>query len=497
MIFTEIMRCNGEVSKDNTMNIKIHNNTFATLLEQFTGSIIDLDNNMSINERLLKNTIEQMEKLFYKNGMQKLSVVALICDSPVFFIISFFSLIKYGVIPVLLSKKTTKHELEILDKDITIQYILTDTNNWDEAEYKSYPINCLNYIGLLYVKDQQENIYCDLKGMILQPTSGTTGMLKLCVRDEYGCIAEPVNHAHTVKYIPSSIFCPLPLNHAYGFGTAFLQTMISSSNLFVCNEVNPKKIIRSFNENKIELFTGIPAIYDLINKTRTDKRISIPEKLYTAGSPLDKALSEKFYYNFHKYIHSSYGSTETGEMCIELEDGIFKTGNVGKPLKYTEISIKENEAVKDILVKNPSFMVGYLENGYIKKPDFNENGWYITGDLGTIEKEGRITIMGRSKNIINVFGVKVNPFEVEQVIKTFPNVDDVFVFAGKHRSGSDLVYALIQCREDIDVNVEEIKKYCDKLLTSQKIPTKIKVTQHMPRNSSGKIVREEVGKYFE
>jgi|GEM_PF-4105925 len=469
----------------------IHKITYHTLLEKFYGSIYDVDRKLLMDESGLKKAIESLSRQIYDFGVKNSDRVVLSCLSPVFFIISFFSLLRINAVPVLLPGQITLYELNLLDNQGDFLCVISDQDRWKDSFSTHQPLTFSDYEGYLYLIKNETKPLKELSGMICQPTSGTTGTVKICVRDEYGCIAEPVNHAKTVECRPASIYCPLALNHAYGFGTAFLQAFLSSSMLYLSSSVNPRTIINLFHEKAIDLFTATSNIVELLSEAKISKEIFIPRYIYTAGSPLEKSVAGNFYQRFNKNVFASYGSTETGEMCIERIEGIYETGNVGKPLAYTKIRLKADEEYQYIQVSNPSQMFGYLnEKGLIEKPFLEEGIWHSTGDVGHEDSAGRILVQGRKNNLINVFGKKVNPTEVECFIKTINGVKDVAVFAGHHRSGSELVYALVQCSDSL--KIEDIITKCKHNLMHYKVPVKIKRVAEIPRNISGKLIKNKI-----
>ena len=136
-------------------------------------------------------------------------------------------------------------------------------------------------------------------------------------------------------------------------------------------------------------------------------------------------------------------------------------------------------------------MVGYLNpDGTIDKSLIREGNYFPTGDLGYFDEQGRLILQGRLKNMINVFGIKVNPVEVEKVIREIEGVTDVYVYAGKHRSGSDLVFAEVSGSKDLTES--NIIEYCRNKMTMQKVPSKVFLVDKVPRNASGKIIRDRL-----
>lgn len=268
-------------------------------------------------------------------------------NSGIAFILNFFAVLELEAIPVLLSKNSHFYELEALSGIYGFNWLVTDVFNTEDRDFfKTPPIHFHheNYSWTLLKINDKARLYSDLTGTILQPTSGSTGEVKLCVRDESGCLAEPLNHIESVNMMErETVLCPLPLNHAYGFGTAMLVSLLTSSDLLLMNEFNPRKLIRVFSEYRITIFTAVPAMLDLLTKIKIAGTIEMARNVLSAGAMLEEEVARNFYHRFNRYIQPSYGSTETGEICIEREKFIGITGSVGTPLARTKVRIEKNE----------------------------------------------------------------------------------------------------------------------------------------------------------
>ena len=178
---------------------------FMACFEQYKGTITDISTNTIISSDRLKVMEKKSVSILKAYGIVKLDKVALVLKSPVVFIINFFAVIEIGAIPVLLSKMTTKYELDCYDKLYGIHWIITDA-------YEECVCSVDNYRWCIKQINKNAIYQPELKRTILQPTSGSSGKPNMCVRDEYGCFAEPQNHLETTSFADrSKIYCPLPL----------------------------------------------------------------------------------------------------------------------------------------------------------------------------------------------------------------------------------------------------------------------------------------------
>jgi acyl-CoA synthetase (AMP-forming)/AMP-acid ligase II len=176
------------------------------------------------------------------------------------------------------------------------------------------------------------------------------------------------------------------------------------------------------------------------------------------------------------------------------EQGILPTGCVGRPMEGVEARVAPiadaaelAPGVGRVMIRSSSMMSGYMTPQGIDSTAIND-GWLETGDLGRIDERGRIQLVGREKEIINVFGMKVVPSEVEEVIATMPGVREVKVYAAVHRSGSEVVQAAVAGT----IDVAQVRQHCEAHLAPYKRPQVVHIVEALPRSPLGKILRDQL-----
>ena len=142
-----------------------------------------------------------------------------------------------------------------------------------------------------------------------------------------------------------------------------------------------------------------------------------------------------------------------------------------------------------LFVRSSSMMVGYLDElGRISRPF--EDGWFETGDLARIDESGSIDLRGRDSEVINVFGLRVVPCEVEEAITQLPGVVEVKVYAGEHSWGTQIVKAAVAVQGDI--TEADLRAHCEQHLVYYKRPQMITLVPALPRGPTGKINRSQL-----
>jgi len=161
--------------------------------------------------------------------------------------------------------------------------------------------------------------------------------------------------------------------------------------------------------------------------------------------------------------------------------------------KLESLSTEQSSATAErpgrVCIRSRSLMAGYLTRDGIDTTPI-EGGFFETGDLGYRDEAGRIHLIAREKEVINVFGMKVIPGEVEAVLARHPEVTDVKVYAGTHRSGSQVVKAAVAGPPTLEV--ASLKAHCREHLVPYKRPETIVVMERLPRSPTGKIIKSEL-----
>ena len=189
-----------------------------------------------------------------------------------------------------------------------------------------------------------------------------------------------------------------------------------------------------------------------------------------------------------------YGSTETGVIAITPPNHEADADCVGSVVNEVSVEIRPckgtnwRDGFGRVYVRSTSMMAGYVVPGGIDRSQVVD-GWFTPGDLGEFDHAGELHLNGRETEVINVFGAKVVPSEVEEVIRMLPEVAEAKVYAGQS-SGSQFVKAAIVAQSPIDG--ARIRPHCRKHLVYYKQPEAITFLDALPRTPTGKIIRERL-----
>lgn len=204
-------------------------------------------------------------------------------------------------------------------------------------------------------------------------------------------------------------------------------------------------------------------------------------------------------------LYNFYGQTEVAPLATVLKphDQLRKTGSAGKPALHVETKIVDesgNEVpighIGEIVHRSSHIMIGYFKDEEKTRSAF-QGGWFHSGDLGSMDEEGYITVVDRKKDMIKTGGENVASREIEEWMYQHPKVSEVAVIGIPHPYWIEAVTAIVVANAGEEIETEELLQFCKKGLSSFKVPKFVVVTDQLPRNPSGKIVKRELRRQYQ
>jgi long-chain acyl-CoA synthetase len=252
----------------------------------------------------------------------------------------------------------------------------------------------------------------------------------------------------------------------------------------------PERLLEDARAVGARVFPGVPFMFAfLADHPPRDGWPPTLTTLLSAGAPLERATAARFRARFGIKIHSFYGTTETGGICYDEGDDEVADGTVGRPLNSVHVSLVPHEDAPPgggrVFVRGPAVATAYADAG---DPDVFADGGFLTGDLGAFDAQGRLVLSGRVSPFVNVAGRKVQPAEVEQVLRELAGVVDVRVIGiADARRGEQLVAFLVM--RTTPPSVIDLRRFCASRLASYKIPRLFVFPDRIPLTSRGKTDR--------
>jgi malonyl-CoA/methylmalonyl-CoA synthetase len=261
----------------------------------------------------------------------------------------------------------------------------------------------------------------------------------------------------------------LPIFHTHGLFVAINTSMIAGSSIRFIEGFNIDYIIKSLNNST--LLMGVPTFYTrLLNDERLSKELTKNMRLFISGSaPLLRETHENFEKITGHKILERYGMTETNMNTSNPYKEERKAGSVGKPLKNIIVRVvnSENEKVLKsgeigmIQVKGPNVFKGYLNMPDKTQESFTKDGFFISGDLGSFDEDGYLSITGRNKDLIISGGYNIYPKEIEDIINSFDKVIECAVFGINDEDLGEVPVAVVVMKQN-ENDTLSLKGYVEK-----------------------------------
>ena len=267
---------------------------------------------------------------------------------------------------------------------------------------------------------------------------------------------------------------------------------------------DPDLILDLIQKESVTVFFGVPTMFQMLMDSPkfADTDFSAVRFMISGGAPLGENIFDGFKIQKSVRIHEGYGLTEVGPNCF-LGNG--KLGTIGQPVPYLDVKLVDSGGREvpqgeegEILLKGPNVCAGYLN-----KPDITEKtiqkGWFHTGDLGRIDGDGHMAIVGRLKDMIISGGANIYPAEVELAVETHPAVAGCAVIGVPDPKWGEVGKAIVELRPGASLTFSELTEHLEDRLGKFKRPKYLVVVDALPRTpASGKvqkfILKEEYGK---
>jgi oxalate---CoA ligase len=332
-------------------------------------------------------------------------------------------------------------------------------------------------------------------------TSGTTSRPKIVPLAQRNLCASATHIARTLQFGPTD--CGLnimPLFHIHGLIAGVLAPLAAGSQVFCTPGFNALKFFGWMEEAKPTWYTAVPTMHQAI-VSRASKNADVIARyplrfVRSSSSSMPPQVIREIEAAFNAPLIESYGMTEaTHQMASNpLPPAVRKPGSVGVAAG-PEIAILDDDggvlpqgAVGEIAIRGPNVTTGYESNAKANAEAF-VNGWFRTGDQGTMDADGYLSLTGRLKEIINRGGEKISPREVDEILMDHTAVAQVVCFGMPHPKLGEEVAAVVVLREGAAATERELQDFVSQRAADFKVPKKILFMDEIPKGATGKLQR--------
>lgn len=297
------------------------------------------------------------------------------------------------------------------------------------------------------------------------------------------------------------VYGVLPLSHVFGLASVVTASTCAGAHVFLEPRFTSKKLYEALC-NGVTLLSAVPQMHAMLMqyaKEQGYERLPANTLRYVSSgaAPLDpdwKRRAEAFY---GIALQNGFGMTEaTAGVCITRSEFGDVDISCGPPFKGVEVSLdfdapSAQGEVGEVLVRGDNVMKGYYRDPEATAQAMTADGWLRTGDLGCLDEQGRLTIRGRSKELIIHGGFNVYPPEVEAVLSEHPQVIQAAVI-GQKIEGDEQVVAFVQVASDDMPELAALREFVAHRLTAYKRPSRIELCTDLPTAATGKVLKHKL-----
>jgi acyl-CoA synthetase (AMP-forming)/AMP-acid ligase II/acyl carrier protein/NRPS condensation-like uncharacterized protein len=330
-------------------------------------------------------------------------------------------------------------------------------------------------------------------------TSGSTSRPKMVPLTHAAVCRSAYNVGATLALGPRDrLLNVLPLFHVHGLVSGVLAALAAGSSVVCTTGFDASAFLGWLKEFRPTWYTAVPAIHHAVlsaaSVNKRSARQSSLRVIRSASSSLPPNLTDGLEALFGVPVIDTYGMTEAASQIAANPLERRKPGSVGQPAG-SEIAIMDSEGRRlpagkrgEIALRGPTITRGYDNDSAATKSAFRD-GWFRTGDLGYLDRDGYLIIVGRIKDIINRGGQKVAPTEVEQALLCHPDVVEAAAFSIFHRKLGEDVAAAVVLRQNAKISAGTLRDFARERLAKFKVPGLIRIVPEIPKGPAGKIKR--------
>jgi long-chain acyl-CoA synthetase len=336
---------------------------------------------------------------------------------------------------------------------------------------------------------------------VLQYTGGTTGVSKGAILTHANLISNMLQ-AEKRLTVPGvdwteTVISPLPLYHIYAFTVAQVVSLLGGHSVLIPNPRDIPGFVKELGKWRMSTFVGLNTLFVALCNNEKFLTVDFSNLKFTAsgGMALNLSTAELWESKTGCEIIEGYGLTETSPAVCFNPPSDNRIGTIGLPMAHTDIRVIDTDGndvvvgeAGELCVKGPQVMKGYWQRERETACSFTDDGYFITGDIATVDEEGYYRIVDRAKDMIIVSGFNVYPNEVEDVITQHPDVIECAAVGVPDDKAGEIVKVFV-VSNNAELTREDIRDWCKDKLTGYKVPKQVAFAEDLPKSNVGKVLR--------
>lgn len=436
-------------------------------------------------------------------GIERGDRVAVLAKNSWFYVALLFGAQRCGAILVPINHRLTRPEVDHVVGDASPKLALVDADLLDRISPTTQIIDMKIFQEMVtshrsiptieFSSDPEE------ASMILY-TSGTTGKPKGAIINHRMLFWNSVNTILRLDLSESDVQPSFaPFFHTGGWNVLLLPYLLRGAKTILMDKFEPKEVLRLIESEKLTMFFGVPTMLDLMAQTPNfaEAKLSSLRYVVVGGEPMPIDLIQKWETK-GVAIRQGYGLTEFGPNVFSLAeaDSTRKIGSIGFPNMFVQTRIVDSEnrdvprgTVGELWLRGPVATPGYWKNETATKELFHD-GWLKTGDLVRQDSDGYFYVSGRKKDMYISGGENVYPAEIEQALRSHPNVLEAAVIGVADPKWGESGKAFVV--RNGNLTETDVIEHCQTLLAKFKVPKSVVFLDSLPKSDSGKILKRDL-----
>ncbi|KAL5814138.1 hypothetical protein ACOSQ4_024779 [Xanthoceras sorbifolium] len=477
----------------------------------------------------LQQLVDHAASLLVAHGVKPGDVVALTFPNTVEYVVMFLAAIRCRATAAPLNSAYTAEEFEFYLSDSESKLLITPGESMQSAQAAASKLRIPHFTATL--ADSNSKITLSSSSTESKPnnndsvaqfannssdvalflhTSGTTSRPKGVPLTQLNLASSVLNIISVYKLTESdSTVLVLPLFHVHGLLAGLLSSLATGAavTLPAAGRFSASTFWSDMLSYNATWYTAVPTIHQIV----LDRHLSKPEPVYpklrfirSCSASLAPSIMSQLEKAFGAPVLEAYAMTEASHLMASNplpENGPHKPGSVGKPVGQEMCILDDNGVMQEpgvsgeVCIRGPNVTKGYKNNPEANKAAFRF-GWFHTGDVGFLDSDGYLHLVGRIKELINRGGEKISPIEVDAVLLSHPDIAEGVAFGVPDDKYGEEINCAIIPREGADIDEADVLRYCKKNLASFKVPKKVFITDSLPKTATGKIQRRIVAEHF-
>ncbi len=494
--------------------------------ERFSEKEAVYDGSRRLNYRELDKESTAIATELKKLGIEKGDHIAVSLPNWHEFIVAIFAIAKVGAVVVPFNTRYQNFETEYIlnNSKAKAAFFTTEldgTNQWDTFHNVYKQGNYLQHLITVRSESSEGISYDNLlkSGLnskenknslpevnpedvaIIMYTSGTTGNPKGAMLTHKNITFNATRSGEMLECTSDDVFLiQVPMFHIFGMSPGVICAVSFGAKIVLTQKFKAEDALQIVEQEKITVHHGVPTMFILeLNHPNLEKYdLTSLRTGIIAAAPVPSEVIGKIRDKMHCEVLTSFGMTETSPsltFCKFDDDDITKAETVGRAMPGVELKLIDPETgievktgeVGEITAKSPGVMKGYFEMPEKTKEVLTDDGWYRTGDLGTMDEKGNVRIVGRKKDLIIRGGYNIYPREIEEHFYKLDDVLEVSIVGLPDTVLGEVSCAAVTVKENSKLTKEDLKTFIKDKVADFKVPDIITIVSALPMTASGKI----------